>query len=305
MEMNDKLYLISFKTEGVEQILKSNDDGDEGGEDKDEDKGDNGLEEDDLLEEDTSGGDGNIETPGGAAGPSSNLNKVNKNQDQGSNKSKTKSSSLIRNLSKIFQTQECDYEHEESAADCLNLLHAMELDDKFESEEDLGEEEGMVLEEEMVNLPEDWVFNLQQEGAQVQEGSGDAQVAKESRVPITTDPPAPAPAKGKKARKELAWGPVMAIRRSKRNMNDDRPVMEKAQEFKKKWSPDQHKGKKLFPPKVFDKSALVCVANTVGLKFSGRSLAIESCLDNMENMEKVRGSSFSKSPFPSLVPLAT
>ena len=78
-------------------------------------------------------------------------------------------------------------------------------------------------------------------------------------------------------------------------MNDDRPVMEKAQEFKKKWSPDQHKGKKLFPPKVFDKSALVCVANTVGLKFSGRSLAIESCLDNMENMEKVRGSSFSKS----------
>ena len=57
----------------------------------------------------------------------------------------------------------------------------MELDDKSESEEDLGEEEGMVLEEEIVNLPEDWVFNLQQEGAQDQEGSGDAQAAKEKQ----------------------------------------------------------------------------------------------------------------------------
>jgi len=116
---------------------------------------------------------------------------------------------------------------------------------------------------------------------------------RKSRVPVTTDQPAPA--KGKKAKKEPTWWPVMAIRRSKRNMNDDRPVMDKAQEFKKKWSPDQHKGKKLFPPKAFDKFALVCVAKTVGLKVSSRSLAVESCLDNMENMEKVRGSSFSKS----------
>ena len=36
--MGDKIYLISFKTEGVDQIQKSGGDKDEGGEDGDEDK---------------------------------------------------------------------------------------------------------------------------------------------------------------------------------------------------------------------------------------------------------------------------
>jgi len=37
----------------------------------------------------------------------------------------------------------------------------MELDDKFENDVGLMEEEEQGEEEEMVNLPDDWIFNLQ------------------------------------------------------------------------------------------------------------------------------------------------
>ena len=49
-----------------------------------------------------------------------------------------------------------------SQFDCLILLQAMELDDKFENDVGLmEEEEEQGEEEEMVNLPDDWIFNLQ------------------------------------------------------------------------------------------------------------------------------------------------
>ena len=47
-----------------------------------------------------------------------------------------------------------------SQSDCLILLQAMELDDKFENDVGLMEEEKQGEEEEMVNLPDDWIFNL-------------------------------------------------------------------------------------------------------------------------------------------------
>jgi hypothetical protein len=65
MEMGDKLYLMSFETEGVEHIKKSSGDGDEGGEDGDEDKGDAGLDDDDLLGEDPNGENEGTQTPRG------------------------------------------------------------------------------------------------------------------------------------------------------------------------------------------------------------------------------------------------
>ena len=48
-----------------------------------------------------------------------------------------------------------------SQSNCLILLQAMELDDKFENDVGLKEEEEQGEEEEMVNLPDDWIFNLQ------------------------------------------------------------------------------------------------------------------------------------------------
>ena len=93
--MNDKLYLISFKTEGVEQIQKPSNDGDD-------DRDDTGLDEDDLLGDDTFGGKDGTQTPKGNTCSSGDLNKRDKTQDQESSKSKTKSNSLVKNLARIF-----------------------------------------------------------------------------------------------------------------------------------------------------------------------------------------------------------
>ena len=104
MEMGDKLYLISFKTKGVDQIQKSGGDKDEGGEDGDEDKYGDGLGEDDPPGEDAESEFQNNLTPGGIAGASSNLTKNDKTLAQGSSKAKTKANGLVNNLSRLFQT---------------------------------------------------------------------------------------------------------------------------------------------------------------------------------------------------------
>ena len=75
---------------------------------------------------------------------------------------------LVNNLSRLFQTQESDRAYDVSQSDCLSLLQAMELDDKSENDARLMEEE-QGEEEEMVNLPDDWIFNLQQENALAQD----------------------------------------------------------------------------------------------------------------------------------------
>jgi len=104
MEMGDKLYLISFKTEGVDQIQKSGGDKDEGGEDGDEDKDGVGLGEDDPPGEDAESEFQNNLTPGGIADGCSNLTKNDKTLALGSSKAKTKANGLVNNLSRLFQT---------------------------------------------------------------------------------------------------------------------------------------------------------------------------------------------------------
>ena len=89
------------------------------------------------------------------------MTKNDKTLAQGSSKAKTKANRLVNNLSRLFQTQESDRAYDVSQSDCLILLQAMELDDKFENDVGLMEEEEQGEEEEMVNLPDDWIFNLQ------------------------------------------------------------------------------------------------------------------------------------------------
>ena len=89
--MGNKLYLISFKTEGVDQIQKSGGDKDEGGEDE-------------PPGEDAKSEFQNNLTPGGIADGSSNLTKNDKTLAQGSSKAKTKANGLVNNLSRLFQT---------------------------------------------------------------------------------------------------------------------------------------------------------------------------------------------------------
>ena len=89
------------------------------------------------------------------------MTKNDKTLAQGSSKAKTKANGLVNNLSRLFQTEENDKAYDVSQSYCLILLQAMELDDKFENDVGLMEEEEQGEEEEMVNLPDDWIFNLQ------------------------------------------------------------------------------------------------------------------------------------------------
>ena len=86
----------------------------------------------------------------------------------------------------------------------------------------------------MVNLPDDWIFNLQQENALAQDAIEMVQVEGGSELPDFREPLVPT--KGRKKKKEASWGPVVAVRKGKRNIDDNRPVMGRAQEIKRKLS---------------------------------------------------------------------
>ena len=77
-------------------------------------------------------------------------------------------------------------------------------------------------------------------------------------------------------------------------MNNNKPMLDRAQELKRKWNPDQPKGMKPDPLKPLVKSYLVSVAKNVGLDVSSGSLEVDACFDHIESLEKERGSSFAK-----------
>ena len=58
------------------------------------------------------------------------------------------------------------------------------------------------------------------------------------------------PTKGRK-KKEASWGPVVAVRKSKRNIDDNIPIMGRAQEIKRKLCLEQTNGKKMLPTQAF------------------------------------------------------
>ena len=101
------------------------------------------------------------------------------------------------------------------------------------------------------------------------------------------------PTKGRRKKKAASWGPVVAVRKSKRNLDDNRPIMGRAQEIKRNLSPKQTKGKKLLSNKAIVNSDLVPIAKTIGLDASSGSLETRASLDHLVSLEKERGASFS------------
>ena len=73
------------------------------------------------------------------------------------------------------------------------------------------------------------------------------------------------PTKGRRKKKAASWGPVVAIRKSKRNLDDNRPIMGRAQEIKRNLSPEQTKGKKLLSNKAIVNSDLVLLLKPLSL----------------------------------------
>ena len=68
--------------------------------------------------------------------------------------------------------------------------------------------------------------------------------------------------------------------------------MGRAQEIKRKLSPEQTKGKKMLPNKAIVNSDLVSIAKTIGLDASSGSLEIGASLDHLVSLKKREGSLF-------------
>ena len=177
MEMGDKLYLINFLAEGVEQeqSVGKCEDGD-----KDEDpngKGDEGLEEDGLPGEDLDDGGS-----GGTPHSQQTANEGDKKQPSdyggGSSGSKSGTKNVGRLSSLLLQNVKLGF-YDSNMPECYDLLSAMELEDcEGEDTEDASLE--ITDQEEMLPLPTDWVYTLDhgtdsESANKVQEHLGDEQ----------------------------------------------------------------------------------------------------------------------------------
>lgn len=73
------------------------------------------------------------------------------------------------------------------------------------------------------------------------------------------------PQKGKKISKKQQWGPVMPLRRSARNVDDGRVMLDKAQDFKRKWNLEDNAGKKKKTNVDITAHRLTDIAKEVGI----------------------------------------
>ncbi|XP_066374000.1 uncharacterized protein [Miscanthus floridulus] len=159
MEMQDELFVISFKTEGFERISKkTRKDGDDGGDSGDSDTD---LDEDALLsdeEKEKEGGSTNPKTDK----PSDSTNqgkKIDEPLDKQLKQSMPSESKTVRDLSQLFAMEmlDNDVNREVMESSCISLLKAMEIGDREEVWiEDVGET--FEPEEESLNLPSKWLY---------------------------------------------------------------------------------------------------------------------------------------------------
>ena len=150
--------MISFKTEGFEQLSeKSGKDEDDGGDGGD---GDTDLDEDDLLsdEEKKEGGPTNPKNDK----PSDSTNqgkKIDEPLDKQPKRSMPSGSKTVRDLSQLFAMKmlDNDVNREAMESSCISLLKAMEIGDREEVWiGDVGET--FEPEEESLNLPSEWLY---------------------------------------------------------------------------------------------------------------------------------------------------
>lgn len=163
MEMNDDIFVINFKPEGITQKEggneEDNDDDTQGGDDNDHD-----LDEDDLLDDVEPSNENDSRKGESSKGPENG----NEKQKEASSNSQKNSytpgrSKTVRNLFSTFN--ECEDETFSQLAEenhCLSLLKAMELDEAEDNAED-GVEIQKNGEEEMFNLPQEWLYKVNDE----------------------------------------------------------------------------------------------------------------------------------------------
>jgi hypothetical protein len=171
-EMGGSCYLVSFTAEGVGQIEDHEDNdgkgddgkGDDGKGNDDDGKGDDDdPKEDDLLDDDSDGDlnqdkDKAQEDRNSKQKEQSGSKKIDQTNAASSSKSQKGSKAVRRSLEFLEDFHELSLEH----TSCVILLNAMELEgsDGEETNSLAGHLNDPVIDEEMSNLPMEWVDNL-------------------------------------------------------------------------------------------------------------------------------------------------
>jgi hypothetical protein len=248
--MKDDIFLISFKTEGFEQVGggEENDDGDDGN-----GGGDFDIEEDDLLEdEDNNGDQGKKKSdPRSAKGGSREASGSSKTNPQ-EGYSTPKGRKIVKSLINLFADGELDSlnsKFEESV--CLNILKAMEIEDSVvDPKEDLD----MIIhqDEELSNLLEEWIYTCSDREPEKRtpsllvvvdsndQATGEnsktetiekEEVGTQNNIKDQDDKENKAPAIRKRNHK---WGPLILERKSKRQPKGGMSMLERAQALKMK-----------------------------------------------------------------------
>jgi hypothetical protein len=160
LEIQDELFLLTYKVEGYKQKQRSEgkDGGDEDGDDPDTD------DEDDLLKDELDDLKKKIQTPRSrdkeeSRGGDHTPQQGNKGQgDKQDHQSKAKEAIATAMKSVLGMTERGEIQEEPNKNFCINLLKAMELDDK-ESEDELEEStQDNTADQEMMALPDEWVY---------------------------------------------------------------------------------------------------------------------------------------------------
>jgi hypothetical protein len=242
LEIQDEHFLLNYRVEGFKQqnLEGKKDDGDEDGDDNNTD------DEDDLLKEDLDDINGRVQNQsvGGSKGsrgeeatPKTNLKGGQTEQNKNQSKTAMMIDTTKKSVERMMETGEIGEVINKYV--CINLLKAMELDDKEDEEEEGESQQGTGEDQEPTNLPEEWIYAITKEDT--------AGVQKDKRGTSTTESnlinlPAEVNQKTK------VWGPIQAERRSSRLNNDDKTILEKAKNLKRKINLEDNKGIKSHPP---------------------------------------------------------
>jgi hypothetical protein len=203
---------------------------------------------------------GNLDKDKGGSG-------LSKEQTLKNGTDKNQKTTSVRRASLVFERKEGEglVGNGDTIPQCANLLQAMELNGFGDEEENKsidGDEESMML------LPEEWVYSetsvltgrslSQDREGLLEELKGEKDMDKEK------DPKVGAKKKDQKEKKEN-WGPVVVERRCQRYADDNRTILEKAQEAKRKWNEEDPKGKTKQKPLHINSADLIYTVVIIGL----------------------------------------
>jgi hypothetical protein len=271
LEMNNHLFLVSFKAEGFEQVQenpkgknKEEERGNKDGDGSDGGNGDENSEDEDLLDDEPEQEE-------------RDQSKTSKENGENEPKSKDKQSKSAASKQRQMTGEENlgqetvnrnDVMKDHKAAGlptCINLLQAIELEGNENGDQNLLY--GCGEEDEMMTLPEEWTYNETlgsvvdvENGKEIMEQS--QSVKGDQAVRINEKGGSGQPSKACNNKK---WGPIMTTRRSSRNAKDSRPMLIRAQETKRKWQEDHQNGKTNTDLPFITEHALNATVTAIGI----------------------------------------